>query len=714
MSRRRVLGASLVAFIPLTNVMADNDITNPVDPQPASRPVVSGSAPPSDDTAALPVITVNAEKAGRSLMNTGTSTVVFDQHDLESRAGMTTTRDVIANVPNVVLVGTGNTAPTVRGVDGTGASQGADAFFAGSRPRLNVQIDGRPASYNEIVFGDTTMWDVKQVEVLLGPQSTLQGRNAIAGTIATKTNDPTFYNESAFQLSGGNYDSRRASAMVSGPIIDHTLAYRFAADYLTKTSFVNGWSGFPSVDDPRDFRSLNLRGKLLYQSQSAKDFKALLTLNHTDYLGPQTEDVNRPFSDHHSDFVFEPVFEPKTTSAILDTHYAFNSKFSFDGLLSGTDLNVKRKSPAAAGIVNIDGREYVFEPKIRYKGDGRASAVAGIYLFRSHQDESIDFPSSEVFDDRVTTEALFGEGTLPVTDVLDVIAGIRFEREQHERNGHNVNSSDPLAVRIDVDNTDTVALPKIGLAWHVKPQTTLGIQVSRGYNGGGGGFVVVPDPADPTKSQITNYEYASEHVWTYELYGRQELANGRVRLTGNLFYSDYRDMQLSYDLTPADPTDFSFIVKNADKVTTYGSEVGATWLVESGLEVYANIGLLKAEITDYPNSGFQGNDLPRSPVFTSAAGVTWKKHGWDASLSTRYSAAYYSDIENNPRGRVEPYWVANSQLGYTISNVRIYGAVNNLFDSDKPVAVFSGATEADDTAEILPPRTAWAGVQVAF
>jgi len=97
-----------------------------------------------------------------------------------------------STTPNISLVGTGNQAPTIRGVDGTGAAKGADAFYAGSRPRLNVQIDGRPASYNEITFGDSALWDVDHVEILRGAQSTLQGRNAIAGTLITKTKDPTF------------------------------------------------------------------------------------------------------------------------------------------------------------------------------------------------------------------------------------------------------------------------------------------------------------------------------------------------------------------------------------------------------------------------------------------------------------------------------------------------------------------------------------------
>src|SRR3546814_8611815 len=91
-------------------------------------------------------------------MDTGTSTSVLSARDLENR-GLDTTKDVLANAPNIVFVGTGNIAPAIRGVDSTGASQGPDAFIAGSRPRFNMQLDGRPLGYNDIIFCDIELRD---------------------------------------------------------------------------------------------------------------------------------------------------------------------------------------------------------------------------------------------------------------------------------------------------------------------------------------------------------------------------------------------------------------------------------------------------------------------------------------------------------------------------------------------------------------------------
>lgn len=653
----------------------------------------------------LSTVIVIADKIGRSIMNTPTSIAVLDADDLANRAGLNTSKDILANVPNIIFVGTGNIAPTIRGVDTTGASQGGDAFIAGSRSRLNMQIDGRPASYNEIVFADSALWDVQQVEVLRGAQSTLQGRNAIAGTIATKTNDPTFVPEGALRFAGGNYDQLRASAMASVPLVDDTLALRVSADWFKRTSFVDGWEGFPTVDDPRDFKGINARAKLLFVPQSIPEWKTLFTLNHSDYTGPQTETVDRPFSDRNTSYLYEPVFQPKTKSAILDTSYALNETLSLEGLATATDLDIRRKAQPGDGIAQIDGREYLIEPRLRFQSDTLGNGVAGIHTFRTHQDESLDIIGGLAFRDRVDTVALFGESTVPLNNTFDLIVGARYEEERHDRSGGNPDHS----VVVELDETYRVFLPKLGVSWHLDPQTTVGALISRGYNGGGAGAAY-----DENTFITTNYQYDPEYVWTYELFGRKQIADGRVQLTANIFYSDYKDMQLTYDLTPADTADYSYVVTNADKVKTWGAEFGGTWLAAPGWELYANVGLLKTDIASYSGSGYQGNELPHAPVASFSGGVSWNSESWDANLNARFADSYYSDISNQPRGEVDPYWVANAQLGYTIGKVRLYGQVQNLFDSDKPIDVFAGSTRADDAANVLAPRTYTAGVEAKF
>lgn len=668
-----------------------------------------------EDAAELPTVYVISEKSGRSIMNTATSAVVLDSDELEKSAGLNSAKDVLATIPNIVYVGTGNIAPAIRGIDSTGSAQGGDAFIAGTRARLNMQLDGRPMSYNEIVFGDSALWDTQQIEVLRGAQSTLQGRNALAGTIAIRTNDPTFTPEGAFRVAGGNYDRRRVSGLLSGPLSE-SVAYRLSADWSSAQSWVEGWPSYAEVQDPRKLESLNLRGKLLFEPSSIAGLRTLVTINHADYRGPQTESVDRPFDDRRSTYPFEPVFEPKTSSAIVDTQYRISSTLRFEGLLSGSDVEVWRKTAPQYGIAHIDAREYVFEPRLRYTGEGRQTGVVGLYLFKATQDEFIDIYNNLDFDDDIRTAALFGEGTQPLGESLDLIVGARYEQEKHKRDGGRDAVADfPYEVKIDLDETYRAFLPKLGLAWHVNAASTVGVQVSRGYNGGGAGVAVEsPDDDQNAITRVTNYQYDPEYVWTYELWLRQTFADKRGRLTANLFYSDYRDMQLSYDLTPSDPSDYAFVVENADKVKTWGAEAGLSWLLAPGLEVFLNAGALKAEITRYPGSGYQGNELPNAPSFTASTGARWTRGRWDASFNARYSESYYSDIANQVRGKVDPYWVANAEAGVKLGPTRLYTEVTNLFDADDALSIFPGGTAANDSANLLAPRQFWVGIEALW
>lgn len=113
----------------------------------------------------------------------------------------------------------------------------------------------------------------------------------------------------------------------------------------------------------------------------------------------------------------------------------------------------------------------------------------------------------------------------------------------------------------------------------------------------------------------------------------------------------------------ADTTDFSFAVRDADEAKSYGAEFGAQWLLRHDLQLYGNVGLLRARITRYPGSGFEGNEQPFAPSVTAAGGLSWTTDKSNAGLGVRYSGSYYSGIDNDPRSEVDPYWIADAQLG---------------------------------------------------
>ena len=645
----------------------------------------------------LDEVMVTGELIDRPLSKTGVSVEVLDEETLKKRPGLTTVRDALERTTNVTMVtGTGK-APTIRGVDGTGPAENAIAFFAGSRPRLNWQIDGRPASFNEIAYGDFGIWDIDHIELLRGPQSTLTGRNSIAGTMIVKTKDPSFKQEGALQVATGNLDQRRGSGMVNIPLND-MLSVRVAADWYESVSPVD-YMAYEGVSHPEDKDSLTVRGKVLFKP--SEDTSLLLTANHSKHTEPNSEIVIKPFSDRTSNFQSQPTHETKTDSYIAKFDTKLSNTLSLEVTASYSDIEFVRNAKPKTTNVLSESDEYVFEPSIRYADADGLSAVAGLYFFNARQDEYIEIAGGQNYKDKTDTAAVYTETVIPLNPSFDLSLGLRYEQEKRKRESSTTN-----LLQVQQDITYHALLPKLGLTWYPKNHMTFGFLASRGYSAGGEGIVIAPP--------FVSHTYDPEYVWNYELFGRQTFAGGRIKTTQNIFYSRYTDMQLPFDLTPTDFTDEAFETRNADAVETYGAELGLTYKINSSFDVYGSLGLLHTKITDYKGSEVEGNELLTAPDLTATAGVTWAKNGWSAGLSGQYTSAYYTSILNNTGSKTDGYFIANAQLAYDFKNYRLFANARNLFDSEKSVARYAGATTAGDRAVLVQPRTVMVGFQTSF
>ncbi|CAM3831054.1 MULTISPECIES: TonB-dependent receptor domain-containing protein [Pseudoalteromonas] len=655
-------------------------------------------------------IEVTGELLSRSLLQSGNSVVVFDTKTLESRPELRTVRDVLSEIPNITMVtGTGK-APTVRGIDGTGAAENANAFFAGSRARLNWQIDGRSATYNEIVFGDLGIWDLNQIEVLRGPQSTLAGRNAIAGTIRVETQDPTFEQQFTIRAEGGNLDQKRLSATYNQPLTEQ-FSVRFAADQFERRSPV-AYEPYPGVENPADMEGRAIRGKLLYEGDDQYDTRIVVTLTDNKYTGPNGEIIDYPFNERRSNFPQQPVHVTHTKSVGVEYNAAINEQLELEVTASATDFNFERKSTPDGSKANVDTKEYVIEPRLRYQGDNGTQWVIGSRYYSSKQDDWIQFIVKQSFTDDSNNFAIYSEGAFPFNEKFELTAGLRYEKENRKREGGD---PDRAIAKIESDNDYSALLPKLGLSYQVNEEHTIGLQLSRGYNAGGGGISF--------GAPIVNYEYDEEYVNSLELYGRQQWADNSISTSQNLFYSQYTDMQLPFDLTPENTRDEAYVVRNADKVTTVGFEFSADWRIDEQFNLYGSFALLDSEITDYPGSGLEGNSLFMVPSASMKLGGTWQSNNWVINVSGQYTDGWYTNISNDEGSKTDAFATFDTSLSYLISEqTKLYLSVRNIFDEDAPVALYPGTAPADsnepdnhfDKAVLTQPRTISAGLQYTF
>lgn len=647
------------------------------------------------ETVSPNVIIVTGEKTDRTLRETSSSVVVETQDTIQKRAALYSVNDLLSRIPNIVSIEPGNDAPAVRGIDGTGPAAGATAFLAGTRPRLNYQVDGRTLGFNESLFSTSSLWDVTQAEVYRGPQSTLQGRNAIAGVIAVRTADPDFEWSGGARAIIGNRDERQLSGAVGGPIINGIAAFRLSADWQRSQSFLS-FNDYAEESDPGQSEIKTFRGKVLLTPASS--VRSLWTLSYQDGQQPQAAYVQRPFTTHvvPTAFIRMPAFRSRTTTLISDNSVDVSEQVTAQIYLSASDFRVDRKTPAGTGNIRIDGKEYVIQPIMRMRtSDDRFSGLLAAYIFRTHQDEIADLFGGGSWRDETDTTAVFGEATAKPTDRFSITLGARYEVEKRYRHGQ-------AGVFItDFDDKYKIFLPRATLSYDISGDVTIGATAGRGYNAGGAGITF--------SAPIVTYAYEAEYVWNYEGFLRADLADG-LSLNANIFYNDYKDIQLPFHHAANSTT-----ISNAEKATTRGGELQLDWRPSPKDRLFASIGMLDTRINRYTGQAMQGNDLPRAPAFSAAAGFVLSPDGKvEIGADVRYSDTYYSDVLNNARGKIDPYAVVNGQIAYNLGPARLFFSVRNLLNSGAPIMIYTGAAAEADYATILETRKVSAGIELKF
>jgi iron complex outermembrane receptor protein len=251
-------------------------------------PTRAQTAPPVPSSD-LQEIIVTARKRDESSQNVPITMNVFTAQEIQS-AGIESPRDFVAMVPNMTLVETqnvGNSFITIRGI-----SQARN-----SEPSVAVLVDG-VLETNPYEF-DQELNDVKQIEVLKGPQGALYGRDAIGGAIIITTADPSDHFEGTSRLGVGNGPSEKAQVAISGPLdSEGTLRYRASLNFYNTDGFIQNEYLDRKADPYRDDS-----GRLRLVWKPADNFSADLrfTYDWTDttayyFVIPRSNEAN-PFSD---------------------------------------------------------------------------------------------------------------------------------------------------------------------------------------------------------------------------------------------------------------------------------------------------------------------------------------------------------------------------------------------------------------------------------
>ena len=216
----------------------------------------------------LPTIVVTADFRDADVMSIGGSISIIQTEVIERREAQHV-EDILTVAPNVNFA--------------AGASRGRFVQIRGIGERSQFQdpLDSSVALVIDNVdlsgLGLAgSLMDVRQVEVLRGPQGTRFGASALGGAINIQSNAPTEAFEGSLSLGIGNYNRRDWGAVLSGPLVSGQLLGRVALQHNTTDGYID--NDFLGKDDTNniDEQLARLSLRWLATDELTVDLRAFL------------------------------------------------------------------------------------------------------------------------------------------------------------------------------------------------------------------------------------------------------------------------------------------------------------------------------------------------------------------------------------------------------------------------------------------------------
>ena len=425
------------------------------------------SQPTTDtDKFSIGEIVVTAQKRSERLLDVPISITAVSADALD-KAGAKNLAELQGVVPGVYFPGNSgySAAPiTIRG------TAGADA------PLLDNAVAGylngvyQPSS----TLSSSMLLDVGTIEVVRGPQGTLQGRNATAGAIIITTPDPTEEFSGYIRASFADPQEVRTEGAVSGALSDK-LGIRVAAGYYDERGWghntftgkrVGGGHGFAAritlKYNPTENFSLRLVGghSLTYTEPAivrwaATPFNPVVTQR---LVLPGTATPATPLSQTEQDAILKDnkfaINRPFYARAINDS-LSLNMTYSLGGVdlisVTGFDKMSDKGEADSDGFARTDREGYndgsfpqenfTQELRAQSNGSGPLSWIVGAYFSDSKQDMSFNIRNVGVTNNPPGTLAAFEahqvtrsyagfvDATYNITPKLAIIGGVRRTRE---------------------------------------------------------------------------------------------------------------------------------------------------------------------------------------------------------------------------------------------------------------------------------------------
>ena len=420
-------------------------------------------------------------------------------------------------------------------------------------------------------------------------------------------------------------------------------------------------------------------------------------------------------------------------------------------------------SPYFHGTIAQDIDWWQFSQEFQITGnlaDNRLHYVAGLYY--SHEAATQLFPvnlllvsflsGGEIKND---SYAAFGQLTYDVTNELSVTVGARYTRDERRFNpglqhivGYDqepfleipgfVNIIDgafgppgtPIFPAGWYKRTSSSFTPMATISYDFTPDMMGYASVSKGFKGGG--FTmryfppVEPDPGtDP--DDIISYA-GPEKALSYEIGLKSEWFDKRLRLNLAGFYTEYKDIQVTYVIDPDGPGpigEFVPVLANAGTAHIKGIELEATAAPVDWLRLDGSLGYIDANykkfsadaLANFPNA--INLRLQNTPKWTANIGGTViffdnQSGQLFARADYSYRSSQYKDFSNDPALFQDSYGILGASITYVSpeENWQVTFGGTNLTDE---AYIISGETSSEySRAFVSRPREWYARLRFQF
>lgn len=640
------------------------------------------------DASNLDEIIVTASKRPERLVDASYAISAITVDEINAK-GATDLRDLQYSIPgmNILEANPGSRKVQMRGIgpgDGTGA------------PVVGVYVDEVGISIDQQQRdGAFPLADLARVEVLRGPQGTLYGQGAVAGTIRYITQDPslteiTGYAEANVYNQEAGSTGYRFNGAIGTPLVEDKVGIRVAGGYEHNS----GWIDYPLLnkEDVNEYRRVYVRPKLVAMLSDAIKFSLMYqyykqetdTDNASELTRDNVRNINVLLPGNDKSHLINAILNIDLGSATLTSATGYQHR---DMLFNGY----------FGVVLQYDNTYKQFSQEVRLTStdDGPLGYTFGGYYrdFDSHLERTLFINGAPSTASRYSGDdpsdsksyAFFGTVNYAMNDKLSFDVGARYFSDSKKLNGFS--GTRPIAFD-DVFDSFT---PKFTLTYKWAGDASTYLSASKGFRSGG--FNASGSSFDP------------ESLWNYEFGTKAVMLNGRLFLDATAYYLDYTNAQIQNVVTINGLATAETI--DGGKASGPGVELTAIAKPGAGLELSVTGGY--NEVKSDGGSPFfpKGERFAFAPAFTGSASLSQKFPLGDAlkafwRVDYQHSSTYIQiarrvtnattgavGISSNFRSDKQDYVNVRVGLGGSDDVWTVTADATNLFNAD-PVVGFTG------------------------